>query len=121
VAYVSHTLAPLAFRRIVDDAGGDPEDVHALHMDFYEPEQGTAHQPYPISTAALAEYIAGLEYLPEWDPDEEAWDPVIVKLLALASKGYREKSGLELDEVAARQLVSPALMDEEFRRGGSAS
>jgi hypothetical protein len=121
MAYVSHTLAPPAYRRIVDDAGGDPEDVHALHRDFYEPEQGTAHQPYPVGTDSLAEYIAGLEYLPEWDPDEEAWDPVIVKLLSLAGEGYQEKTGLELDEEVARQLVAAALMNEEFRRGGSAS
>lgn len=120
MAYISHTLSPPAFHRIVTDAGGDPEAVYALHADFYEPEAGIAHQPFPIGTDALAEYIAGLEHLPEWDPDDEAWDPLVARLLSLAAEGYQEKTGLELHDEVARQLVAAALTDEEFRRNNTA-
>lgn len=42
---VWRALEPDACRRLVRDAGGDPEAVFMLHGDFYDPETGVALQP----------------------------------------------------------------------------
>jgi hypothetical protein len=118
MAYVSRTLAPAAFHRLVADAGGDPELVHALHADFYDAEHGIPHQPFPFATDTLAAFITGLATLPDWDPSDDASDPEIATMLELVSTEYCEKTGMALEDDVARQLVAAVLTNEQFRRGG---
>jgi hypothetical protein len=116
MAFLSHTLDPAAFRRLVADAGGDPEAVFALHDDFYDPDDGEAWQPYPLGMEALHEYVAGLEALPDFDPEDRTADPAVARMYVLAKDGYRAATGLELHDPVAWQMVATALMHEDFRR-----
>jgi hypothetical protein len=116
MAFLSHTLDPFAFRRLVADAGGDPEAVFALHEDFYDPDDGVAWQAYPLGMEALYEFVAGLEALPDFDPEDRIVDPEVARMYLLAKDGYRAVTGLELHDPVAWNMVADALMSEEFRR-----
>jgi hypothetical protein len=116
MAFLSHTLDPVAFRRLVADAGGDPEAVFALHEDFYDADSGVAWQPYPLGMDALHEFVAGLEVLPDFEPEDATVDPEVARMYLLAKDGYRAATGLELHDPVAWNMVAESLFAEEFRR-----
>lgn len=55
LALLSKALRPEAFARLVADAGGDPNAVYLLDLDFYD-ARGVAVHPLPLLTADKAPY-----------------------------------------------------------------
>lgn len=64
----------------------------------------------------LHEYVAGLEALPDFDPEDHTVVLEVARMYVLAKVGYRTATGLELHDPVAWQMVADALMAEEFRR-----
>jgi hypothetical protein len=116
LAYLSRSLAPDAFDAIVEDAGGDPEAVHALHGDYYV--DGRAWQPIPLGHERAEDYVRAMTELPGFDDDGEYdfGEADREALGRLMIEGYREVTGLDLDEPVAKMMYSSLVMDEHFRR-----
>lgn len=119
IAYFAHALDVPSFWAVVEDAGGDPEKVHALHGDFYA--DGYAWQPYPIGSEMAAEYVRMMDELPGFDEEGEyALEPADYRrLLDLMQAGYREVTGLDLEDFTAEAMFSRLIMGEQFRRSAN--
>lgn len=121
LAYLSHSLSPPAFRRILAEAGAEQNEIFALHDDFYT-EDGNALQPSAVPIPSLDARVRELQTLPGLGEDAGCeWHPALLtELLGLAREDYLLWTGLqeEATEFLACILVHEAVMTESFRREG---
>jgi len=119
LAYLSHSLSPIAFRNILTEAGTDQNAIFALHDDFYT-DQGDAWQPAGIALPSLSARIHNLRTLPDYSEDTGyAWEAELyLELVQLARADYRHWSGLEeeLTDFLADVLVCEVISAGSFRR-----
>ena len=116
INFFAVALSPDAYRRLAEDAG-DPEDVYLLHSDFYT-GLGVAIQPQLVAVDSLNKYLAGMTTLPWYNPDEgyEIERKDHKKMRNLLQKEWDALVGLELDEDMAEEILTHAIMGEEYRR-----